>query len=49
MTPGQQVRVATLEDSDRIEALFTELGHPASPLQIRARLQRLRADTTYGC
>lgn len=47
--PSPHVRTATLEDSDHMETLFTELGYPASPAQIRTRLQRLRADPTYGC
>lgn len=42
--PGLVARQATLDDADRIAALFTDEGYPAGPSDIRERLSRFASD-----
>lgn len=42
--PGTILRPATLDDADRIAALFTDEGYPVTPSVIAARLARFSSD-----
>lgn len=42
--PGTILRPATLDDADRIAALFTDEGYPVTPSVVAARLARFGSD-----